>query len=304
MKIENYLSKVKLKMFEWIEELDDNYITKIFQSIESGKMVRSQLMFYIAEERADEVLNISAIIELIHLASLLHDDVIDDSYTRRGVPSVNATEGSKISVMLGDILYSKAFVELGSYNKNIIQYVAGAVTKLSIGEIADVNLAKNFNSDESLYMNMIYNKTASLIETASRVSAIISGKDEDKFANYGKNLGLAFQIIDDILDIVQTAEELGKPAMNDFIEGKTTLPYIYLNRELDQNGQEKLKSLHLKTLSEAETDWLFENFEVYESIEKAYQIAQELSDEALKSIPQNSNIKLENIVNKLMSRSS
>ena len=228
MKIEDYLIKVKLKMFEWIEELGDNYITSTFQSIESGKMVRSQLMFYIAENSANEVLNLSAIIELIHLASLLHDDVIDDSDTRRGVPSVNATEGSKVSVMLGDVLYSKAFVELGSYEKEIIQYVAGAVIKLSIGEIADVNLAKKFNSDDNLYLDMIYNKTASLIETASRVSAIISGKNGDQFANYGRNLGLAFQIIDDILDIIQTSEELGKPAMNDFIEGKTTLPYIYL----------------------------------------------------------------------------
>jgi len=304
MEIENYLNKVKLQMFEWIEALGDNYITTTFQSIESGKMVRSQLMFYIAEEKTDEVLKLSAIIELIHLASLLHDDVIDDSDTRRGVPSVNATEGSKISIMLGDILYSKAFVELGSYQKEIIQYVAGAVTKLSIGEMADVNLAKEFNSDEDLYLKMIYNKTASLIETASRVSAMISGKDGEKFAEYGKNLGLAFQIIDDILDIVQTSEELGKPAMNDFVEGKTTLPYIYLYKKLDSIGKERLKSLHTKQLSEDDMDWLFEEFDKFESIEKAYKLAQDQSDKALKSISGTQNIKLESIVNKLMSRSS
>jgi len=304
MKIETYLEKIKTQMFEWIEELGDSYILETFKSIESGKMVRSQLMFYIAGEKSDEVLKLSAIIELIHLASLLHDDVIDDSDTRRGVPSVNATEGSKVSVMLGDILYSKAFVELGAYNKEVIQYVAGAVTKLSIGEISDVNLAKDFNSDEKRYLDMIYNKTASLIETASRVSAIISNKDSEKFAEYGKNLGLAFQIIDDILDIIQTSEELGKPAMNDFVEGKTTLPYIYLFNSLEKDEKERLKSLHLKKLSESETDWIFENFEKFESIEKAYELAQDLSDKALNSISEYKNEKLEKIINKLMSRSN
>jgi octaprenyl-diphosphate synthase len=302
MKIETYLLKTKEKMLEWIEELGDNYILETFKSIKSGKMVRSQLMYYIAEEKAEEVLNLSAIIEMVHLASLLHDDVIDDSDTRRGVPSVNATEGSKVSVMLGDVLYSKAFVELGNYPKDVIKYVAGAVTKLSIGEIADVNLAKDFNSNENLYMDMIYNKTASLIETASRVSAIISNKNSEDFAKYGKNLGLAFQIIDDILDIIKTSEELGKPAMNDFIEGKTTLPYIYLFNKLEKSEKEKLISMHKKELSDLEANWIFEKFEEFGAIEQAYDLAENLSNQALEIISKYENEKLESIIKKLMLR--
>lgn len=301
MKTENYLLKVKLKMSKWIDNLDDAYISKLFKSIESGKMVRSQLMFYISKTESDEMVTLSAIIELIHLASLLHDDVIDDSDIRRGVPSVNATDGSKISIMLGDILYSKAFVELGNYDKDIIQYVAGSVTKLSIGEMLDVNLAKKFNSDEDLYIDMIYKKTSSLIESASRVSAMISGKSGEDFAKYGKNLGLAFQIIDDILDIVKTSEDLGKPAMNDFIEGKTTLPYIYLYNKLDYENKNKLKSLHKKELSESESDWILDNFQKYESVEESYNLAQKFSNIALESIPEDE-INLKNILNKLMLR--
>jgi octaprenyl-diphosphate synthase len=301
--VKNYLDRVREKMILWIEELGDEYILKTFQSIDSGKMVRSRLMFYISGDRSDEVLTLSAIIELIHLASLLHDDVIDDADTRRGKPSINATEGSKVSIMLGDILYSKAFVELGRYDREIIEYVAGAVTKLSIGEILDVNLANEFNHNEIRYLDMLYKKTASLIETACRVSALQVGLDGDKFANYGKSVGMAFQIIDDILDIVQTSEELGKPAMNDFVEGKTTLPYIYLYNFLKDREKEKLISLHKKELSEDDREWLFNKFQDAESIERSYKLAEDFSNSALQSIPESS-VELREIVQSLMSRSN
>lgn len=301
--VKNYLNRVREVMLQWIEELGDDYILKTFQSIDAGKMVRSRLMFYIAGEKSDKTTHLSAIIELIHLASLLHDDVIDDADTRRGKPSVNATEGSKVSVMLGDILYSKAFVELGKYERNIIEIVAGAVTKLSIGEIIDVNLSKEFNSNEDIFLDMIYKKTASLIETACKSSALMVGKDGDKFANYGKSLGMAFQIIDDILDIVQTSEELGKPAMHDFVEGKTTLPYIYLFNFLDEVGKEKLLSFHKKELNIEEKEWIFEQFEESSAIEKAYKFAEEFSNSALSSISEDQK-ELREIVNSLMNRSN
>ncbi len=304
MELEVYLEKVKSTMLRWIDNLGDSYITNIFQSIESGKMVRSQLMFYIAGERADEVIPLSSIIELVHLASLLHDDVIDNSDIRRGKPSVNATDGSKIAVMIGDILYSKAFVELGKYNQEIIEQVANAVVKLSIGEISDVNLAKHFNNDEKLYLEMIYNKTASLIETSTKVSALAVDKDGEKFGEYGKGLGMAFQIIDDILDITQTSEQLGKPALNDFTEGKTTLPYIYLFKYLEEEEERKiLVSFHNKRLNESEKKWLFDKFEESQAVQKAYQLAEEYSYKALHSLPEE-NKKLVSIVHKLISRSS
>jgi octaprenyl-diphosphate synthase len=303
MRLEEYLKRVQVKISEWIDELQEEYITETFSKIESGKMVRSQLMFYIAKDRAEEVINLSSIIELIHLASLLHDDVIDDAETRRGKPSVFATEGSKVAIMLGDILYSKAFVELSQYEPKIIGYIAGAVTKLSIGEMVDVNLSHHFNSNRELYLQMIYNKTASLIEIACRVSAITTQQDEETFGEYGRGLGIAFQVIDDILDITQTSEQLGKPAMSDFLEGKTTLPYISLYNYLDSDGKNKLISLHKKELNSDDERWLLQKFNESRAIEEAYYFAKEESLKALKLIPEDAT-ELRGIVDKLMQRSS
>jgi octaprenyl-diphosphate synthase len=304
MKKEEFLNKVKEQISLWVDSLNDKYVSETFQTIQTGKMVRSRLMHLIGgEEFENEMVKLSAIVEIIHLASLLHDDVIDDSETRRGVPSVNATEGSKVSIMLGDILYSKAFVELGKYNKEIIEIIAGAVTKLSIGEILDVNLSKSFSIDEDLYIDMIYKKTASLIESACKSSAILSGRNGQKFGEYGKNLGLAFQIIDDILDIVSTSEQLGKPAMNDFVEGKTTLPYIYLYQKSDRSTKAIIEGFHKKELSKSESEWILEELEASGSLQKALDLAEEFSKKALNSIDEK-DVELKKIVETLIERSS
>jgi len=296
------LEDVKTLMSKWIADLNNSYIRDTFNSIESGKMVRSKLMFLIGDNR-DEVVPLASIVELIHMASLLHDDVIDEADTRRGKPSVNATEGTKVSIMMGDILYSKAFVELGKYDQATIEAVAGAVTKLSIGEIEDVNLAKEFNSDENLYMGMIYRKTASLIETACRVSAIATDEDPEIYGEYGKNLGMAFQIIDDLLDIVSTSEELGKPALNDFVEGKTTLPYIYLYEQMGESDREKLKSLHGRVLSKDENSWILDKFKEFGVIKLTFRKAEEFSNRALEVIEDEEMVELQDIVETLMYRS-
>jgi octaprenyl-diphosphate synthase len=282
--MKNYLEKIKYNMTAYIKELGNSEILQLFQSIESGKMVRSQIIQLIAEKDDKNVMAISSIVELIHLASLLHDDVIDNSDTRRGKPSINATEGSKISIMLGDILYSKAFFELGKFDYELISRISSAVIKLSIGEIADVKLSDHFNNDEVLYLDMIYNKTASLIETSTAVGAILGNKDVETFAKYGFHLGMAFQIVDDILDIVSTSEELGKPAMSDFLEGKTTIPYIRLWHWLNDDGKRYLESLHKKELSENEKSWILVSLENSGALRQAKDLARFHSKSAISLI--------------------
>jgi len=179
---------------------------------------------------------------MIHAASLLHDDVIDNATQRRGVKSINAIFGDKSAIMVGDILYSKAFYELVDFDRDIAKSISNAVVLLSIGERKDVYLSEKFNPDIELYKEMIYQKTAVLIESASEVAAILAGKDREIYKRYGRNLGVAFQMIDDILDIISDSKTLGKPALSDFKEGKTTLPYIYLYNELDSKGKEKLST--------------------------------------------------------------
>jgi len=203
---------------------------------------------------------------------------------RRGKASVNATEGSKVAVMLGDILYSKAFGELVGFGEEIAKTIASSVTALSVGEMMDVDLAKSFNANEKKYLHMLYLKTATLIEAAAASAALLCGKDKHKYAIYGRNLGLSFQIIDDILDIIADEETLGKPAMNDYTEGKVTLPYIYLFESLDDAAKEKLISLHAKKLSDEDVEWIRSQMKKHHCIERAYKLAQNLSQEAKEAI--------------------
>jgi len=277
------MQRVESEIARLIQEIEYDEVTRLFSTLSGGKRLRAKLILKIASSNEKAPL-LAAIVELIHAASLLHDDVIDEATLRRGVASVNATEGSKNAVMLGDILYSKAFSELVSFERDIAKMIASSVTALSKGEMMDVNMAQSFNDDEERYLDMLYLKTATLIEAAAGSAAILAGKDSAAHSLYGRNLGLSFQIIDDILDITSDAATLGKPAMNDFVEGKCTLPYIYLYRVLDGDEKEKLKSLHAKALSKEESTWIRSKMQEHKSVERSFELAQKLSDEAMNAM--------------------
>ncbi len=283
MNSDPFLHKVETCMHDLVAEVEYDEVSRLFASLKGGKRLRAKLVGKIAQDHESAPL-LGAIIELIHAASLLHDDVIDDADLRRGVPSVNATEGSKTAIMLGDILYSKAFSALVAFDAKIAKCVADAVTALSKGEMLDVKLSETFNDDADVYMQMLYFKTASLIEASAKAAALLCGKDADAHALYGKNLGLSFQIIDDILDIVSDTQTLGKPALNDFVEGKCTLPYIYLYQDLDSALKQRLTSLHRVKLSETDSEWITTQFQNYGSVEKSYLLARKLSDEAISAV--------------------
>ncbi|NOQ31840.1 MAG: polyprenyl synthetase family protein [Helicobacteraceae bacterium] len=293
------MEKVESQMNLLVEEVGYSRATELFKTLKGGKRLRAKLIFKIAPN-AENAPRLGAIVELIHAASLLHDDVIDDAMTRRGVSSVNATQGSKTSIMLGDILYSKAFATLVEFDDSIASRIASAVTSLSVGEMIDVEMASSFNKDEDKYLEMIYLKTASLIEACSACGAILAGKDPEKFALYGKNLGLAFQIIDDILDITSDEETLGKPALNDFIEGKCTLPYIYLYEALDPVDKKRLTSCHSRKISDLDSEWIKEEMVKLKTIEKSYMLAQKLTQEAIEAVKGEK--ELVNILESMMKR--
>ncbi len=266
-----------------IDELNFAQAKEMYQRLNGGKRLRAKLVFKIAANHPKAV-RLAAIIEMIHAASLLHDDVIDEAMTRRGVESINASEGSKQAVMLGDILYSKAFSVLSEFDTKIAQCVADAVTSLSMGEMMDVEMANTFNSDEKTYLDMLYFKTASLIEASAKAAAMLAQKDIESHALYGRNLGISFQIVDDILDIVSDEKTLGKPALNDFVEGKCTLPYIYMYNKMNEEDKKKLVSLHAKVLTPKESQWIQDKMSEFNSVEESYLLAQRLSDEAKASI--------------------
>jgi len=274
------LNAVERKIEQFVEELNSREITLLYAKLPHGKRLRAKLILKIAGSSL-AVVKTAAVVEMIHAASLLHDDVIDDAYVRRSKPSLNALYGNKTAIMLGDILYSKGFFELNNISSEVSKIVSNAVIQLSLGELKDVSLSKSFNLDRSVYLEMIYQKTASLIEASSGAAAVLAGKPKDIYMTYGRNLGLAFQMIDDILDITSNAATLGKPALHDFVEGKTTLPYIYLYEALNEEDKKRLKSLHSKVLSSDEQNWILFKMKEYKIVEKSYLEAKVLIEEAI-----------------------
>ena len=327
------LDQIDLIMKSFIAECGYEPASEMFDRLSPGKKLRSKLLLNIAQ-KDEKSLRLCAIIELIQAASLLHDDVIDESSVRRGKPSINATYGSKNAVMLGDILYSKAYFELSKFESRIAAALSLAVTKLAVGELMDVSLSDDFNDDAGKYLQMIYLKTSALIEEVARCGAFLkfggaenrgeisdmscaknkgeipsAAKDHDKissasakFGEYGKNLGLAFQIIDDILDVTQSSEALGKPSLSDFVEGKTTLPYIYLYENLDDAQRQKLKSFFKKQLCESEISWIKAKLSEHGIIERCINEARAYGQKALEAVAEFKNDKLEQIVRDMIDR--
>ncbi len=296
------LSAVERKIEQYIIELDDRDVVRLYRKLPHGKRLRAKLILKIAGNSL-RVTKTAATVEMIHAASLLHDDVIDDAYTRRNQPSINALYGNKTAIMLGDILYSKGFYELNDIDKNVSKVISNAVTQLSLGELNDVTLSESFNIDKSLYMKMIYQKTASLIEASSEAAAILAGKRVEPYRIYGRNLGLAFQMIDDLLDITSDSKTLGKPALHDFVEGKTTLPYIYLYEKLSADDRSRLVSLHAKRLSTKDQEWIKSQMHKYHIVEQSYGEAKQLIDEAIELMQEAGEPALSGIAKDMIDRS-
>ncbi|MDX1808270.1 MAG: polyprenyl synthetase family protein [Sulfurospirillaceae bacterium] len=295
------MRKVETIMKEYITSLNDKNSLDLFEKVPKGKRLRAKLILKIAGE-SEEAYKLAAIVELIHAASLLHDDVIDDALTRRGEDSINAIFGDKTSIMLGDILYSKAFTELTNFSNAIAYKISNAVALLSVGELLDVELSKNFNNNEKLYFDMIYKKTASLIEAASASAALLSNKNVETYETYGKNLGLAFQVIDDVLDITQSSEKLGKPSLNDFKEGKTTLPYLYLYQRINNEDKQKLQDLFKKDLEKDDKIWIKNRMKETSSLNDSIQYAKNLGLRALNAIQNEQNEDLSRIIKEMIER--
>ncbi len=295
------LSAVERKIEQFIADLNDKEVSGLYAQLPHGKRLRAKLILKIAGSSLS-VVKTAAVVEMIHAASLLHDDVIDDAYTRRAKPSLNALYGNKTAIMLGDILYSKGFLELNNIGPDVAKLISNAVVELSLGELKDVSLSKTFNLDKEVYLEMIYQKTASLMEASAGAAALLAGKPKDAYMTYGRNLGIAFQMIDDLLDITANAETLGKPALHDFEEGKTTLPYIYLYEVLDSDDKEKLRSLHAKKLSIEEQLWIKMKMQEHQVIQKSYEEAKVLIVEAIALMNERGEAALSSIAMQMIER--
>jgi octaprenyl-diphosphate synthase len=175
--------------------------------------------------------SLAAIIEFIHTATLLHDDVVDESTMRRGRETANAVFGNQASVLVGDFLYSRAFQMMVSLKRMpVMDILSDATNRIAQGEVMQLMNCNDPNTTEESYLEVIYSKTARLFEAATQLAAVLTEQPsniETAMQNYGKHLGTAFQLIDDVLDYVADEEDMGKKAGDDLAEGKPTLPLLH-----------------------------------------------------------------------------
>ena len=202
-----------------------------------GKRLRPALLILSAGAfgyRGTHHHDLAAVIEFIHTATLLHDDVVDESALRRGRPTANSLFGNSASVLVGDFVYSRSFqIMVGLDNTRVLRVLADATNVIAEGEVLQLMNCNNPDIDEQGYLQVIRYKTAKLFEAATRLGAILGGasrEDEDAIANYGVHLGTAFQLIDDVLDYSGDHTSTGKNVGDDLAEGKATLPLIYAMR--------------------------------------------------------------------------
>ncbi|MDM8565835.1 octaprenyl diphosphate synthase [Candidatus Halobeggiatoa sp. HSG11] len=189
-------------------------------------------------------ITLAAVVEFIHTATLLHDDVVDGSELRRGKETANNIWGNEASVLVGDFLYSRSFqMMVGVKDMHVMEILSDATNVIAEGEVLQLLNCHEPDTSESEYLKVIRSKTAKLFEAATQLGAVISGKTEyeQAMATYGAHLGTAFQLIDDVLDYSATSEEMGKNVGDDLAEGKPTLPLIYALKHANQVQQQVLR---------------------------------------------------------------
>ncbi len=208
-----------------------------------GKRVRPALLLLagrLCGYRGERAVTLASTVEFIHTASLLHDDIIDEATTRRGRRSVNSRWGNDITVLLGDFLYTKSMaMALSQDNLRILRLLSDVTLRLIEGEILEIERNGNLRVTEEDHLDTIRRKTADLFAACTRIGAILGEVGEEReraLGSYGLNLGLCFQMVDDLLDFTAEEKTLGKPVANDLREGKVTLPMIFLLRRGGPGG--------------------------------------------------------------------
>ncbi|HSR64996.1 MAG TPA: polyprenyl synthetase family protein [Xanthomonadaceae bacterium] len=199
-----------------------------------GKRLRPMLLLLAAGalgHRGPDAHQLAAVVEFIHTATLLHDDVVDESDLRRGRRTANAVWGNAASVLVGDFLYSRGFQLMVELDRmEVMRILADTTNRIAEGEVLQLLHVRNPDTDEAAYLRVIERKTAVLFAAATRLGALLAGADaatQDRLNDYGLNLGYAFQIADDVLDYAADADALGKNLGDDLAEGKATLPLIH-----------------------------------------------------------------------------
>jgi octaprenyl-diphosphate synthase len=303
------LDKVNILILEQAKSDVTNLIPTISDYITSsgGKRIRPILTLACAKVfelgGINQVLLATAV-EFIHTATLLHDDVIDESNTRRGVSTANTIWGNKASILVGDYLFSQAFkLMVNTSSIRALNVLSKASATISEGEVWQLTNTSNFNLDTEDYFKLIRAKTAELFSAACEVGAVVANAKENEIqalASYGMNLGMVFQIVDDVLDYTSSQEGFGKKVGIDFREGKITLPLIIALREVTQEKRNLLENLINNPNKEENFQKALDILQEHDVFNKSLDIAREFIVRGLNSLHSFQNSKVVGLLKELL----
>jgi octaprenyl-diphosphate synthase len=249
--VEGDLAKVE-ELFEEQCRSDVGLVAEIGRYIQEGggKRIRPALLLLgtrLCGASGERAILLASVVEFIHTATLLHDDIIDEATVRRGRRSVNSRWGNDITVLLGDFLYTKSMaMALSQDNLPILRLLSDVTLRMIEGEILEIERSGNLDVTEADHVDLIRRKTADLFSACLHIGAILGQVGDEKeqaLARYGLNLGICFQMVDDLLDFTAEEKTLGKPVANDLREGKVTLPMIFLLRKAGRPGIDKVRTV-------------------------------------------------------------
>ena len=292
--VENRLISVEEKIkSKLISDVDLVQKMTDFHVNTGGKRLRALLTLGSARmcgySKGNRDINLAACVELIHAATLMHDDVIDNGTVRRGKKTLNKIWGNHSSVLIGDYLLSRCFeMMVDDGNLEVLKLLSSTSSKIAQGEVLQLQHNREVDMLEETYLKIISAKTAELFAAATKVGAILSEvktKEKEALEFYGRNLGLTFQIADDTLDYNSDLKLFGKKIGQDFYEGKITLPIILLLQKTENNEKEKIKNIFLKDeRDENELNYIMSLIKKYDVINSCYQKAQHYIDIASNSL--------------------
>jgi octaprenyl-diphosphate synthase len=230
-------------------------VTQIGQYLQEsgGKRLRPSLLLLASKliggpgRTSESAIHLGAVVEIVHAATLVHDDVIDDARTRRGRPSANAQWGNHTSVLAGDWLYMEAFqVALRERNFHVLDLLIGLTQMMVEGELLQLERIGRIEVTEADCMELVDRKTACLFSVCAKLGALVAGADsqtEERLGDFAWNLGMAFQLVDDLLDFTSREKVLGKPVGNDLREGKVTLPLVYALEQASSEERRRVETI-------------------------------------------------------------
>lgn len=255
---------------------------------QKGKRIRPTLVLLSAKTLGnvnEHTYRGAVLVEMLHTATLVHDDVVDNSDTRRGFPSINAIWKNRIAVLMGDYLLARGLqIAVDNNEFEFLKVITNTVKRMSEGELLQIQKIRKLNNDEDTYLKIISDKTASLFSTCTTIGAMSITENQDiinDFKNFGEYLGIAFQIKDDILDFEGTSSIMGKPTGNDLRDKKLTLPIIYALKEAEKNEVKNIKNLIRGKLGSREINSILEFVNKYKGISYANDRANEFASKAI-----------------------